>query len=323
MKLLFKKLLLFTLAVFAFFYSLQLIVDYGLRKVYDKEFAIWNKIYHGDLNSDIVYLGNSRTFVHFNPEIIQKITGLRGYNLGIDGGDVAMQKAKLDLLTEKNKLPKIMLQTADISLLAGRENIFMKHQFLPYLKEDAIYNPLRKKDKKIWADRYIPLWKYHGYRYLVIKGIKSFFNLNNYDSQKDWNGYNGKDQKWNTDFDDYKKSLNGENIIYSDENIQEGLTYLDHLIAFSKNHKIKLVFVFPPQYNELSELQVQKDSLVDILKKLSSENSIPYWDYSQDSLCNQTKYLYNATHLNEKGANIFSGRIGNKLNELISDQNGQ
>jgi hypothetical protein len=317
MKLLFKKLILFTLAVFAFFYTLQLMIDRGLRKVYDEEFAIWNKIYHGDLEADILYLGNSRTFVHFNPEIVQKITGLKGYNLGIDGGDVAMQKAKWDLLTEKDPLPKIIIQTADVSLLAGRKDIFMKHQFLPYLNEIAVYDPLRKKDEKIWTDRYIPLWKYHGYRYLVIKGIKSFFNLAKYNSHKDWDGYNGKDLSWTSDFDDFKKSLNGKKVTYSDENIREGLAYLDSLIVFSKNHKIELVFVFPPQYYGLSELQSQKDSLVHLLKNLSEENSIPYWDYSADSLCFQTKYLYNSTHLNNTGATIFSERIGNRINDLI------
>ena len=45
----------------------------------------------------------------------------------------------------------------------------------------------------------------------------------------------------------------------------------------------------------------------------SKKYQIPCYDYSNDTICFQKKYFYNASHLNRKGAELFTHQLVNTL----------
>ena len=48
-------------------------------------------------------------------------------------------------------------------------------------------------------------------------------------------------------------------------------------------------------------------------RDISTKYSIEFYDYSNDSLCFDKKYFYNASHLNNTGAEIFSKTLARDL----------
>ena len=58
-------------------------------------------------------------------------------------------------------------------------------------------------------------------------------------------------------------------------------------------------------------------NLTDIFINLTNKYGMQYWDYTLDSLNNHKEYFYNATHLNIRGAEIFSEYLAKDLVNLI------
>jgi lysophospholipase L1-like esterase len=56
---------------------------------------------------------------------------------------------------------------------------------------------------------------------------------------------------------------------------------------------------------------------MDTLKSIATRFSIPYLDYSPDSLMYHKELFYNTTHLNKKGAEIFTRQLAADLKNLI------
>ena len=45
-------------------------------------------------------------------------------------------------------------------------------------------------------------------------------------------------------------------------------------------------------------------------------NNVIYLDYSTDSMCQDTTYFLNSSHLNKKGAEIFSAKLVRDIDSL-------
>ena len=78
-------------------WGVQAIVFSGIKKVKTEDFGVWNKIDKGEINSEIVFAGSSRCWLHFAPNEISKITGRSCYNIGLDGSTPNLQQARLNL----------------------------------------------------------------------------------------------------------------------------------------------------------------------------------------------------------------------------------
>ena len=87
----------------------------------------------------------------------------------------------------------------------------------------------------------------------------------------------------------------------------------ENFIKECKQNQIELIFVYTPEYIEGQKLFSNRTELMDFYKSISNHYSIPFYDYSADSLCYQKKYFYNASHLNQQGAEIFSRKLASDL----------
>ena len=178
MKKFLSKIFFYSLIILSICYLIQYIVDKGLHKYNSGNYFVWNEIFAGKINSDIVILGSSRAKGHFNPKIITSATGLSCYNLGIGAGKTILEEAMWESLLKYNRPPKIVIQNVDLFSLHPEKNIVFKKHFLPYLSEPTIYSNLEKIDKKIYIENILPLYKYRGFRDLVFQGIKLYFYKN-------------------------------------------------------------------------------------------------------------------------------------------------
>ncbi len=306
------KISLYSIIILALSFALQFIVDNGLQNYNYGNYAEWNEIFKGRINPDIIVLGSSRALVQYDSKIIENYTRLSCYNFGTSGGRFVMQNAKWELYLSHNKPPRILIQDLDIIMLLKEDYIFGKAQFLPYLSHQAVSSNLEEIDKNIWLEKIIPLYKYRGLRHTFILGLKSFMGLEKKTKSRYYKGFIGTNKEWNQDFKKFK--LTHKYLTFPWHSLQFGFDYLENLIIECKKKNINLIFVQAPMYYGLHEMIPQKDTVDSIFSKMAASNNIPFWDYSKDSLCYNKKYLYNSSHLNLSGAEIFSRELGNRLN---------
>ena len=56
--------------------------------------------------------------------------------------------------------------------------------------------------------------------------------------------------------------------------------------------------------------------MMTMFQNIADRNNIPFLDYSNDPICYDTSYFYNAMHLNARGADIFTAKLAHDLDSL-------
>lgn len=133
-----------------------------------------------------------------------------------------------------------------------------------------------------------------------------------YDSLK---GFEPVDKKFNNDLEKFvSDKQDGYLVDVSDD----GVNSLKEYITFCKNNKINLILVYSPDFYQLYKYQQNRKEIKDLYYKITTENNIPFLDYSDScSLSYNKEYFYNSQHLNKIGADIFSVDLGERLYGLF------
>ena len=316
-----KSFLIKSFQLFIIFYGmlflLQCMVDHGLKNTYDKDFTDWNRLFNGKINVPMVFLGSSRAEAHFDPNIIEKKTGIPCYNLGVSGASFVFQQLRWKSYLAHNAMPRIVVQSIDLYALAGGESLPQKQQYLPYYDEPALFDRLKIIDKTVLIEKWVPMSKYRGYEGEIIKGLNAYWGKS-YTGPK-VKGYHLHAEAWNHDFDNFKKSLGGKKIDYSKSNFSKGFAMLQELIKDCEKHNAKLILVWTPSYFELNKLQEPmltkiKNAIATIAR---NKNNMVFWDFTNDYLNTDKKYFYNSYHLNNKGVAIFCDQFSDSLNVYL------
>lgn len=75
----------FLLILWGLAWGLDYVISKGLLQMEDYRFMSWNEMQQGNINADIVIMGNSRGFSHFEPWTIDSICDASTYCLGLGG----------------------------------------------------------------------------------------------------------------------------------------------------------------------------------------------------------------------------------------------
>ena len=118
------------------------------------------------------------------------------------------------------------------------------------------------------------------------------------------------DREWNTDLDKAKEKQNSYQVDIDSNTIQ----LLEQFIQDCSFNEIELVLVYSPEHIDGQNFITNRDQIIKIFNDFSTKYSLIFLDYSNDSLCFDKKYYYNATHLNKKGSEIFSRKLVSELN---------
>jgi hypothetical protein len=312
MKRFFKKLLLIALCCYALLFVLELAVDAGVRESSDN-YRDMNPIFAGAIKDRMVVFGNSRAQTHFDPVLIEKQTGISVYNLGTSGINLDFERIRWNSFMTHNH-PEIVLQNIDLMALSD-ENLADKRLYLPYYGQPEMFDLLCEIDASARLERWIPMSKYRGFEPLVMKGVKALFK--DAKSHKKSKGYRKQTQTWNGAFARFKASLNGKPVDFSKTDFTTGFERLQQKITDCKKRNIRLILVWSPQYRELSELQEPTFSRMKAkVAAMAQENRIAFWDFSQGSINNDTRYFHNSFHMNATGVEVFNRQLSDSLKTL-------
>tara|TARA_B110001452_G_scaffold91363_1_gene75196 strand:+ start:1672 stop:2625 length:954 start_codon:yes stop_codon:yes gene_type:complete len=309
------KTILFFLPLISISYKLDSILSNRLKRSNSHaqgEFPTWNAIFNKELNSEIYVMGSSRAWTQIDPKIIEDSVGLSCYNLGVDGHPFWIQNLRYILAESKNPSPKMLIQEVDIGTFNMRKELYNSDQFLPYmLWNDTIKQFIEKLEGYSYLDYYIPLLRYYAKTdaFKIIIKETLFTNSN---PVKRVNGYQGQTEKWNGDFDRAKKKMNAYKAFVDSSVFNLFRTYLENL----KKNDIDVILTYPPEYFEASSFVENKSEWIKIFKKLSNEFEFEFIDFSDDSISYSKQYFINATHLNKKGAELYTRKLTSKIKEL-------
>ncbi len=293
----FKTLILF----FILFFIVDKLFYFKLNKLpnqeNDKRLEL---LINGEINKEIIILGSSRAQNNIFAYLIEKKTNMSCFNLGYQGSNLDFQLFVLKTLLKYNAKPKHLLLVLD--------------------DEKELYND---KSLNFRFDRLFPLVKYNYYYQELIerKQISLFANFF-YSARLNKNSF-----KFLRSFDHIDKLLpcgsasldtispNPNFNFIKNKNYDEKQELPEKLIQFQeiqqicKNKGIKLTYIFPPNFKYLNK---QFENRIDKLK-FSTTNKYVY--NKNDKRYLEKPYFYNESHLNDRGAKVFTNEIAEFLNK--------
>lgn len=246
-----------------------------------------------NINADLVFLGSSRCWVHFDPSFFDKTFKIRSVNIGVNGhSELTMAIIRLKYYLSRNKAPKFAILSFDPSMTAGSEientnfilkDEFARYSFFPEKKNLPILNYFKFNS----AEKYIPLYSIFKYKLLddclFIKTKKYNMNCNHL-----------VDKKWDTidnpiESEDYGNYFTKNHII----SLTNSLNKLKKLCS---DNNIKLLCIRTPIYISLHDDLASKNANT-VCKSLN----IPFLDVNVELIRSNIKYFYNPSHLNKNG----------------------
>lgn len=301
-------------------YFIEVFISTNLKqsnKFAEKEYSIWNAIFEGNVNSDIVIYGNSRAWVQFDSTMMSDSLHIPTYNLGIDGHNFWLQYLRHTMLLKKNKKPRIIIVSIDMFSLQKRKDLYNSEQFLPYMlwnKEIKMATIGYEGFKRV--DYELPLIRYYG-RTKAIETAFRFFSGHLSNPVCRIRGYQAREESWNTDFDKAKLAMSNY-VVKPDKST---LALFERFLDECKLQNIKLIFVNAPEYIEGQKFIKNRVEILAIYRKYSKLNNIPFYDYSNDIISFQKKYFYNTVHMNKTGAELFTAKLIDTLKQskMIKD----
>ena len=292
-------------------------IDGSLRQTDNDLYVVWNDLFDGAINAELLILGSSRAWVQIDPALLDTALDVDSYNLGLDGYPFDMQYALFQEYVRYNAPPRYIIQTLDILTLRRRANLFNREQFLPYLASPTIYKTARSYGLHPF-DRYVPMFKYYGSPIALRVGLLELLNLKHYRSNK-YKGFRGLDKAWDTSFEQFRQANPSVTIPIADALLEDIIAFVD----YCRNHNITLIFVYPPEYIEYQALVSNRKQIFDIYTTIARDYHIPFLDYSDSFFSQTTDHFYNSQHLHANGARLFTRSLADDIKRLLQARDAQ
>ena len=273
------------------------------------EFTVWNDILDGHINSEILIYGSSRAWIHFDPKILSVKFGKKVYNVGIDGHNFWLQYLRHLLILKNNVKPKYIMVSLDIFTLEKVKELYNPDQFLPYMNSDPLFEEYLKSYKGFtWIDFHLPLMRYRGRSSSILHAFTLSMNSTLQEVGR-VNGYQGMNKEWNSDLENAQKKI-GQYEIKVDT---PSLKLFQEFIEECQKNQIGLLFVYSPEYVEGQKFVKNRKDIMDLYTALSTQYSIPFYNFSNDSISFDKANFYNASHLNMKGSRAFTIKLADQI----------
>lgn len=297
--------------IFLFFFVwiiISSVIDYfytkKLKNSNIREIVIWNDIFKSQINSDIVFIGSSRTADHYQPEIIDSILGTRSYNLGQYGQTIESDIIRYNLLHKyEEKIPTLYVWDVYFASFYSSSK-YQDEQYTPFLFNKDIWNAVNRKSKHFsFFDKYIPLLRY--WRKGIIPHYEALRNPHK--------GFVYNIDEWNPD---EIAKLQSNSLTYSVE--EELFNEFCSTIDTMKKGGSNVIIVFSPLHIKGQKAMKNLNQLIYKLDSVSAAKQCVFANYLSDPICYDSSFFKNAMHLNKEGTDFFSAKFANLIDSLYN-----
>jgi hypothetical protein len=302
----------FGLLVLSFAITLDYMISMGLRRTDCYKYQIFNDIFKGNLDYDMLIMGNSRGFSHFNPKIIDSICGVNSYNLGLGGYPFNAQIAAYHCYKAHNRTPKVIVQQVDFVTLSMMHDIRHQHdseRFFP-----TVYDPtMRKELKRLgygFMELYCPTYRYFGYQKVIKDGLLEFLKVKHHVERPAYKGFSPERGKWD-----------GTNVAAMDSIMgtlnSEAIAIFENYLAECKKDGVYVLLVNSPVYAPTTKKVKNMDEVNKYFENIAQSFGYKYLNYTENyDLCNDTLNFCVSVHMNPEATNRFSTDFANDVLSL-------
>lgn len=299
-------------------FVLNLLIFGVLFFIYDKAFIIFKNlsadtevdkrlelVVTGKMNKDIIVLGASRGANNIIAGDIEKETGKSAYNLGYAASNVEFHEFVLRALLKFNKAPKMVIFPLDdpFELLPTHTQDFRLERLYPLVKYDYINQEL--------IDR--------GEKNSLFSKVFVLHTINKTNLNLKQKKFTPEDTIMACGSMPISFQKPGRNWVYEYANttydvkqeIPAKVKAFKKIIAMCREHHIQLVFITTPNFRKSNPLFEKR------MREFAG-NDIPVYEYNKKNPIYYDKnYFYDESHLNTKGAKIFTHEIALYLKDKI------
>lgn len=307
MKQFFLRISIFLLIVLVGAWAIDFVISYRLRQNENRMYAGWNAMYQDTMKYDLVVNGGSCAWAHYSPIILDTILNINSFNLGIDGSSVNRHILKYENFSRLHQRPKYLIQNIDIGTMAITHG-YEREQFFPYFFYDReLINAFDKYEQFTFAEKYLPCYRYLGYDEVLLEAL--FRDNKKHYIEKLTKGYYGREYVW-----DASELNKMDSITISIDSIAVDL-FIEFLeVETSKG--VQILLVYSPVYSGVVDKMTNQEEMQQMYSHIAEQFSIPILDYTTMAICNDTNYFYNGTHLNKKGAELFTTQLAHDIDSL-------
>lgn len=284
--------------------TLDVIITNGLRHFDTRRLSTWNDIYDGKVDGDIIALGSSRIWSGVNTYVLDSMLKCNSYNIGLDGHPIDLQIVRYNTYRRFNGKPKILLLNADFLSTLGNtsEEGYEREQFFPYIWDDSLINVVKERKKITILDRYVPLYRYIGYRKWIDFGWGYYFGRKDLVEGGMHKGHLGVTYGWS------RGSLDTDTI-FSASTDATAAQMMDKFIQDLTADSVLVILMKTPVYLPLRDKFCNIEFSDSVYDSFAQKYNIPVLDFYFEELCSDSTNFYNPSHMNKKGSEVFTRRL--------------
>ena len=306
------KCICFGLLVLSIAVALDYMISMGLRRTDCYRYQVFNDIFKGKLENEVLIMGNSRGFSHFNPRIIDSICHVNSYDLGLGGYPINAQISEYHCYKAHNGTPKIIVHQVDFMTLNMEYDIRHQHdseRFFPTVYDKSMRKELRQLGYGFW-ELYCPLYRFNGYQKVIKDGLLEFLHLRHYVERPAYKGFSPEKGKWDG------KNAAAMDSIPSVMNEDAIALFEDYLLE-CRNDGVYVLLVNSPVYSRTIKKVKKMDKVNDYYDSIAQKFGFKYLNYTKNyPLCDDTLNFCVSVHMNPEATDRFSADFANDLNSL-------
>lgn len=287
------------------FFFIVAIVDYGYGKMCDylrdhtKGGVSGNIRYICEqCDEDIIMMGSSRMRHHYEPQVFEDSLGMTCYNTGIDGNGILLSYGFLEMILQRYS-PKLIIYDVTSYDMYIDDNSKYLEEMRPYYTKTGISEIFSDVDPMEKWKMKSGLYKYNS----KLLGLVSDNIHPIYAFEKGYWPIQG--------VMDYEPSLPDTTKKQEVDSLK--MKYIQKFIDLAKKHNVQVVFAASPTYHGKLKHKEHKP-----IRTICEEQKLPFVDHYYDSLiCSNKEYWKDGSHLNDKGARVFSQEMVQELHNVI------
>ncbi|HNP33129.1 MAG TPA: hypothetical protein PKN96_07535 [Flavobacterium sp.] len=265
-------------------------------------------VLNGKINKDIIVMGSSSGARDIIASQLEKETKQTVYNLSYPGSNIEFHEFLLRSLLTFNSTPKMVILTLDgpNEVLPDSMLTFRLDRLYPLIKYDYINKELiDRNEKNAILSKLFVLHKMTKANFDLRQ--KKFTALDTVFSDGSMPiSFQKENVNWNEKLEDTIYQLQKESKVK--------IKCLQKIVTVCKQHNIKLLLVFPPNFREITPMFEKR------MLQIAGKNS---WFYEYDAsnkIYTNKDYYFDLNHLKRNGAVIFTHEIADYLSKQNSLQ---
>lgn len=296
---------------------------FGITKLYDFV-LLQNKnskaayVSENNVDADILLLGPCQVLWMAQPEVIEKETHLKTYNLGLTHADFAENYLLLYLYLKNNKIPQCLFLYVSPESMDINYNTFNTYRFAPFMNDEKVKEVVKECDPSYFKWSSFPFMKYAYYSNAIhfdaVQGMKHFLTKKSTPYFAD--GFEPplsiQKQQYTSDFIQiYPKG-------YSFEWDKLREKYLREIIVLAQQKGINVFLYESPLLKQALENLANRKEMMNKLTLLADNYRVDFIPFDSMTISDSAEYFLSSVITNVEGGRIFSDSLAKRIKDKIA-----